>query len=72
MQVFKYAFKTEDEHSSFMSYDNFVALDNGVRGKHLMQGYGLWRNMKCDDSIEEGFDEFFDVFKAYLWQVDRP
>lgn len=72
VQVFKYAFKTEDEHSLFMSYDNFVALDNGTRGKHLMQGYGLWRNMKCDDSIEEGFDEFFDVFKAYLWQVDRP
>ncbi len=72
IQVFKYAFKCEDEQAAFMSYDNFVALQEGTHGKKFMQGYGQWLKLKCDENIQDGFDDFFDVFKAYLWQVDRP
>lgn len=72
VQVFKYAFKVTDEDDAFMSYMNFCDLEHAVAGKKLMQGYGKWRNLKCDEEIDEGFDEFFEVFKAYLWQVDYP
>ncbi len=72
IQVFKYAFKCEDENAAFMSYENFVALQDGMHGKKFMQGYGQWRKLNCNDRIEDSFDEFFAIFKAYLWQVDRP
>lgn len=72
VQVFKYAFKVRDEDDAFMSYDNFVDLENAVAGKRLMQGYGAWHNLKCDEDIDESIDEFFEVLKAYLWQIDYP
>lgn len=72
VQAFKYAFKVTSDNHSFMSYEQFVTLENALFKKRLIQGYGKWQKLNCDDDIEEGFDEFFDVFKAYLWQVDRP
>lgn len=72
VQAFKYAFKVESENRVFMDYNQFSVLEHALYGRKLIQGYGAWFNLHGEDEIEEGFDEFFDVFKAYLWQVDRP
>lgn len=72
VQAFKYAFKVESEDHNFMTYDHFSTLRHALKGRKLIQGYGAWRNLKVKDNIDQSFDDFFDVFKAYLWQVDRP
>ena len=72
VQAFKYAFKVESENNTFMDYNQFSVLEHALYGRKLIQGYGAWFNLHGEDEIEEGFDQFFDVFKAYLWQLDRP
>lgn len=72
VQVFKYAFKLQSEDSQLMDFEQFETIRGALHGRKTIQGYGYWYNMQGDDYIDDSLDEFFNVFKAYLWQIDYP
>ena len=55
-----------------MSYKQFKTLYFSLHGRKTIQGYGLWYRMKTEDEIDETVDDFYRLFKSYLYQSDAP
>lgn len=71
-EVFKYMTKSTDEKSNVLTYDNFKTLYFALYRVRQIQGYGVFYNIKDDDSIIEQVDEYYDVLISILKSKEDP
>jgi len=71
-EVFKYMTKGTDEEKNILTYDNFKTLYFALHGVRQIQGYGLFYNIKDDDSIVEKVDEIYNSILEELQKKEVP
>ena len=71
LEVFKYACKCTSEDARLFIYEQFKWLYFALENVHVMQGYGAWARVKCDEE-DESLGEFYKIFISYLRQRDIP
>lgn len=71
-EVFKYMTKSTDEKNEVLTYDNFKTLYFSLYRVRQIQGYGIFYNIKDDDSITDEVDELYDVIISILQAKEKP
>lgn len=72
-EVFKYVTKlTKDENMNTLDYEQFVTMYFALKGKHIMQGYGVLYNVAKDESIDDEVQEEYYKILAKLRSLETP
>ena len=62
---------TKDENA-IMSYDNFKVLYYALNGVRQIQGYGIFYNVKDDDSLMNEVEDYYRTVIDYLQKKEMP
>lgn len=76
IELFKYVTKGNgSEHkdeNAIMSYDNFKVLYYALNGVRQIQGYGIFYNVKDDDSLMNEVEDYYRTVIDYLQKKEMP
>lgn len=76
IELFKYVTKGNgSEHkdeNAIMSYNNFKVLYYALNGVRQIQGYGIFYNVKDDDSLMNEVEDYYRTVIDYLQKKEMP
>lgn len=76
IELFKYVTKGNgSEHKgedAIMTYDNFKVLYVALNGVRQIQGYGIFYNVKDDDSLMNEVEDYYRTVIDYLQKKEMP
>lgn len=76
IELFKYVTKGNgSEHkdeNAIMTYDNFKVLYYALNGVRQIQGYGIFYNVKDDDSLMNEVEDYYRTVIDYLQKKEMP
>jgi plasmid rolling circle replication initiator protein Rep len=71
-EVFKYVNKVFGEDKVKMRFDQFEVLENMLRNRRTIQGYGCFYGITDIYEIDESFVECRDIIRTYLKRTELP
>lgn len=71
-EVFKYMTKSTDEDNNILTYNNFKTLYFALHRVRQIQGYGIFYNVKDDDSMLDEVEDMYIFIIDSLRQKENP